>query len=177
MGLVTCIEAQAEVVESIAWRSYPVLFPEGVSMRAALKAASPVRQNAQVFHAYTRWNVRWDLRWHEERQGRCTLTAVRTTLEGEVLLPEVRAESKVWPAWLAYLQALRVHELAHLERGRAAAHLIDRRIATLPPASSCTVLGAQANQAGREVLETARRDELAYDRDTGYGRTQGARLP
>lgn len=169
--------AGAEVVDAIRWRSYPVPVLEGRSLRSALNAASPVRRGGETYHAYTRWNLRWELRWFEERGGRCSLTSVRTTLDAEVLLPEVGpAGVRAWPAWPAYAAALRVHEQGHLELGRAAAHRVDRRIADLAPAVSCALLESRANEIGREELESARRDESAYDRETGHGRTQGAWL-
>jgi predicted secreted Zn-dependent protease len=178
LGLATGVDTRAEVVETVHYSHYGIRFVHGLPLKAALNAASPVRREGQVFHAHTGWELRYELRWFEERDGRCAVTRVTTTLKADILLPLLEPGSTAgWPDWPGYLQALRGHEHGHLEIARAAAHLLDRRIAGLPQAISCGMLQAQARQAWREVLEGAGKEDREYDRRTDYGRTQGAGLP
>lgn len=169
--------AAAEVIEAVSYKNYPVQPPTG-TLREALNSATPVRRDGQSFHASTHWNLRWDLRWYEEPGGGCAVTAATTWLDAEILLPALAAADKETSSRFArYLKSLRAHEDGHVELGRAAAHLLQRRLRELPPAGACALLAARAGQLAREVLDAARRDELAYDRSTGYGHSQGAWLP
>lgn len=169
--------ACAAVVQDHVQRPYPVHLQPGQSLRQALQAATPIVVDGRRFHGYTRWNVRWNYRWWREASGRCRITEVTTRLSTEVQLPELRGAAPAHQAaFERYLRALSAHEQGHVQLGRDAAQAIDQGIARLPPTADCPTLERQADALGRRLLQEHVERERQYDRDTGHGAAQGARL-
>lgn len=169
--------ASATVREEHAQRPYPVQLAPGQTLRQALQAATPIVVGGRRFHGYTRWNVRWSYRWWREASGRCAITEVTTRLTTEVQLPELRGATPAQQAsFNRYLRALSQHEQGHVQLGRDAAQAIDQGIARLPAAADCPTLERQADALGRRLLQEHAERERQYDRDTGHGAAQGARL-
>ncbi len=169
--------AQAAVTEENIQQPYTVRIQPDQSLRQALNAATPIAVDDQRFHGYTRWNVRWAFRWWREASGRCTITEVTTRLRIEMQLPELRSATPAQQALFdRYLRALSRHEQGHAQFGRDAAHAIDRGIANLPAAPDCATLDREANALGRRLIGEHVEREKQYDRDTGHGATQGAKL-
>lgn len=169
--------AGAAVVQEHVQRPYPVQLQPGQSLHQALQGATPIAVDGRRFHGYTRWNVRWNYRWWREASGRCRITEVTTRLTTEVQLPELRGATPAQQASFdRYLRALSQHEQGHVQLGRDAAQAIDQGIARLPPAADCPTLERQADALGRRLLQEHVERERQYDRDTGHGAAQGARL-
>lgn len=172
------LPAQADLNVALSYQYYGVGQPAGMPLLQALDRATPIRENGQVFHGHTQWNIQWNYRWHQQPDGRCQLTQNNTTLSAKVTLPELRqAEPAAKRAFAPYFEALRLHELGHVDLARIAARKIDAAILALPQMDSCTQLEQSANQQGLQLLEQARHSHREYDRTTGHGRTQGAWLP
>ena len=171
------VAAGAAVVQEHAQRPYPVQVQPGQTLRQALQSATPIVVDGRRFHGYTRWNVRWDYRWWREASGRCAITEVNTRLTSEVQLPELRGATPQQQATFdRYLRALSQHEQGHVQVGREAAQAIDQGIASLPAAADCATLERNADALGRRLLQEHVEREKQYDRDTGHGAAQGARL-
>ncbi|MEI7969895.1 MAG: DUF922 domain-containing protein [Betaproteobacteria bacterium] len=167
----------AEVRETLRTQTYPVRVIPGKDLRDMLNAASPIRVDGQIFHGQTRWFVRWNFRWWREADGRCRITRADTRLEVEVTMPaagdpELRRSRPLQ----AYLAALDVHEIGHVEIGRRAAGAIDRGIHGLPEMPGCDALSAAVTDLAERQLQRFREEERSYDRNTGHGRTQGASI-
>lgn len=171
------LSAQAQVEEQLQYQYYDVTVAAGESLRQALSQASTIRQNEQVYHAYTRWGVTWNYWWQEAHDGRCRLTLSRTRLSAHVTLPRLGGgDARQRQRFAHYLQALREHELGHYRIGQAAAAAIDAALLATPEYPSCTEMQAQANQRANAILQQHIERERSFDRDTGHGRTQGAWL-
>ncbi|MBA4246123.1 MAG: hypothetical protein C0452_19530 [Pseudomonas sp.] len=169
--------AQAEVLDRLHYRYYDAHLHSGESLSQALAQASPIREQGQVFHGYTRWRVDWRFWWQEERDGRCRITLTRTRLDTEIILPRLAGgDAQQRQRFEQYLAALREHELGHYRIGQAAAAEIDAVLLDTPEYPSCNELQRQANQRANAVLQRHVQDERRYDRDTGHGRSQGAWL-
>lgn len=169
--------ASATVLQEHSQRPYPVQVVPGQTLRQALQAATPIVVDGRRFHGYTRWNVRWNYRWWREASGRCRITEVTTRLTTEVQLPQLRGATPPQQASFdRYLRALSQHEQCHVQVGRDAAQAIDQGIARLPAAADCATLERQADALGRRLLQEHVEREQQYDRDTGHGTSQGARL-
>ena len=168
----------AAVVQEHVQRPYPVQLQPGQTLRQALQAATPIVVDGRRFHGYTRWNVRWNYRWWREASGRCRITEVTTRLSTEVQLPELHGAAlpQQQAAFERYLRALSAHEQGHVQLGRDAAQAIDQGIARLPAAADCATLERDADALGRRLLQEHVEREKQYDRNTGHGTTQGARL-
>lgn len=171
------LSAQAQVEDRLQHQYYDVLVASGESLRQAVNQASTIRQDGQVYHAYTRWRVKWNYWWQEERDGRCRLTLTLTQLTAQMTLPRLGGgDTAQRQRFAQYLQALREHELGHYRIGQAAAAAIDAALLATPEYPSCTEMQAQANQRANAVLQQHIERERSFDRDTGHGRTQGAWL-
>lgn len=169
--------AQAEVQEEHAHAPYPVHARADQTLREALNAATPITSDGKRFHGYTHWNVRWNFWWQQDGAGRCRITRVATRLSTRIQMPELRTGTATQEAqFRRYHRALHQHEQGHVQFGRQAAQAIDQGIAALPEAPDCPTLERQANALGYRLLAEQVAAEKAYDRDTGHGATQGAKL-
>jgi predicted secreted Zn-dependent protease len=167
----------AQLRDDPVTRYYEVPVRPGDSLNRQVRAASPIRDGGQVYYGDTHWNAHWDFRWNSDASGRCRLTSVQVSLRTEILLPRLRgADSRQAAAFERFVTALRRHEMGHYEHGRQAAAEIERELLALPPAASCAMLEAQANQGAQRSIARYAAMDAQYDRETGHGSTQGARL-
>jgi predicted secreted Zn-dependent protease len=177
VGVLSSGDAAADLSEQLEYTHYDVPVHPGMSLRELLNAASPIRSNGGIYHAYTQWHVNW--RYHAERlpDGRCGIDHEHTSLAVTMTLPAPTDPAIAHdPVFVTYLAALRRHEQGHYEIGRSAAAAIDAGISALAPRDSCEALGAAADALANARIAQARETEQRYDRDTGSGRTQGAWL-
>ena len=169
--------AHAEFFENLDYQSYSVSDDGEQTLLAALNAASPIRQDGHTFHAYTKWNVKWQFWWNSGADGACTISTVKTTATGTITLPElISTDSAMLAKFAEYSAALRVHESGHFKFATDAAHEIEQKIQSLPTMENCAALELEANRVGYEILETFKVSEKTYDRDTEHGKSQGAWL-
>lgn len=170
--------AAAEISETLRFKYYAAEHRPGTTLLAALNAASPIRHEGKVFHAYAGWTVNWQFRWWEESDGRCRLTENHTRLAVEITLPKLSStEAAARTSFDRYLVALRAHEMEHVRIARNAAERIDRSILQLPAMASCKALEAAANSLGQRLLREAAAEEKRMDQLTDHGSRQGAILP
>lgn len=170
--------AAAEVLETYAQDSYRVAAPAGSSLKNSLNRATPIRQNGELFHAYTRWHIDWRFWWNRFDNGRCEITRTTTQLRLTVTLPELGdASTSLRDEFERYRERLQFHESGHVRLARETAQAIDRAIRDLPPQRNCSELEAAANAAAYRLLEAGNQRNRDYDRQTGHGRQQGAWLP
>lgn len=169
--------AQAELTETLRYREYTGEHQTGSTLLATLNGASPIRQDGQIFHAYTAWHINWNYRWWEERDGRCRITASRTRLQMEITLPRLNTtDAAVRRRFGQYLFALRAHEMEHVSIARRYAREIDEGILRLPQMPSCSALSGAADTLGRRLIAEAAEAEREMDRRTLHGARQGATL-
>ena len=169
--------ACAELQENVRGSHYSAEHRAGTTLLATLNHHSPIRQNGQVFHAYTGWNIQWNFRWWEERDGRCRITSNQTRLQAEITLPRlVTSDPAVRRRFDRYLDALRAHEMEHVAIARRYGRRIDEGIRRLPQMSSCAALSRAANALGENLLREAGAAEREMDRQTAHGARQGASL-
>jgi predicted secreted Zn-dependent protease len=171
------LTAQAEVQEHLREQYYDLQVASGQSLSRALNQASPIRQNGQIYHAYTRWQVQWKFWWREQRDGRCQIDLTRTQLNATITLPRLGGgDAQQRQRFEQYLGALREHELGHYRIGQAAAAEIDAALLQTPEYPSCAELQQQANRRANAILQRHTEQERQYDQQTGHGRSQGAWL-
>lgn len=172
-----CLPAHAEVQERVQEQYYDLQVDSGQSLSRALNQASPIRQNGQIYHAYTRWRVQWNFWWREQRDGRCQIDLTRTRLNATITLPRLGdGDARQRQRFEQYLRALREHELGHYRIGQAAAAEIDAALLQTSEYPSCAELQQQANRRANAILRRHAEQERQYDQQTGHGRSQGAWL-
>lgn len=175
--LVITQNSNAEVNENLVYAYYTANADPSRSLLSIMNASSPIRQDGQIFHGNTRWNVKWNFWWFENSDGRCRITKVTTTLDGSITLPRlVGATARQQSQFDIFLSALRVHELGHFGIAKEAAATIDRKILSFPEMSSCNALEAAVNNLGYRTIDAYKEKDVQYDALTSHGKSQGAWL-
>ena len=176
--LLPALSTRAEVTETLTMTNYRIGTVTHGELRAAMNAASPIRENGEIFHGYTKWHINWSFRWKTSASGACRISSVKTDLSGNITLPSL---SNADPATMArfnqYLAALSSHEMGHFANGKETARAIDNAISSLPEMSTCLALEASANDVAQQFIRTGNMQDKQYDATTQHGKTQGAWLP
>lgn len=179
LGSSTLLAAEPQV--SRHYQYYQASGDSLAALQRSLHANTPVQQNGQRFHAYTDTRVNWRFWWWEEADGRCRIERVETRVDITFTLPQLSADSRLPNSerivWERYLAALTAHEEGHARLGIDTARNIQRGILALPQMTSCAALERSANSLGEQALQRLRGAHIDYDRRTGHGASQGARLP
>jgi predicted secreted Zn-dependent protease len=171
------LPAVAEFEESLVLRYYDSTHRPGMTLLAAINAATPIRQDGALFHGYTAWRANWHYRWWKEADGRCRITGNQTRLAAEITLPRLTtADQAIRQRFDSYLAALKNHEMEHVRIARDYAQRIDRGILGLPTMHSCQQLERTANDLAERLLQEAKDAEREMDRRTRHGASQGASL-
>lgn len=173
--LISVQPTRAEVIESMDEERYTAYPQRGQSLRQALNAASPIRENGEVFHGHTKWNIRWAFKWRRKADGRCRITSNETRLDLVITMPELDGGDRAMQQRFSdFHDALYEHELGHADLAREAAEAVDDAILDLPEMGDCPTLEAAANRRARAVVNASKQRQKQYDRDTDHGRRDGA---
>lgn len=141
-------------------------------IRRALDRVRPRDPNDGLrVDALSRWSMQW--RWPVGGEGGCDLARAEIRFSASVRMPRLvagpRTPEAVRRRWRVYAAALERHEAGHI---RNAWRNMGRVLAAIR-ASSC----AAADRAARAAVAGIARWDLAYDRTTRHGLTQGAHFP
>jgi len=171
--------ARAEILETVDYIKYPVRHEAGTSLLKAVNAATPISEGAKKYHGYTRWDINWRYTYEKTSDLRtCKVKSLYVTLKATITLPELSSkDDKVIAQFNNYLQALKKHELGHLQIAQEAAKKIESNLLAHPALSSCEILKAALNENGLALTEEAKTQGVQYDAQTRHGKTQGAYLP
>jgi predicted secreted Zn-dependent protease len=140
-------------------------------LRERLDARAPKSPDGYRGDAYTRWEYRWN--WPGYGSASCSLTRAVVTVRVVVSFPRwthpKAAPASLAAAWKRYTRALARHEQGHVD------YAVGHRLAVVRAikGASCS----SANAAALEQLDVIRKHDVAYDRSTQHGATQGARFP
>ena len=147
---------------------------EGIGLE--LQAFGP-RRDGRTFHGLHQAPWRWRFSTERTALGTCRLTEFTLVIRSTITLPHLEPDPQRPPAlqdaWDAYLSSLRTHEEGH--RGITVREL--RRFRARAAASTprpCDQFQAHFEAMTRDVEARIRDAQEAYDRDTDFGRTQGA---
>jgi predicted secreted Zn-dependent protease len=159
-------------IPNLAIEYYDVSGRTPAAIRAALNAVRPRDPNdGRPVDALSRWEVRWS--WRGNGRGGCDLAHPTVNYSARIVMPRLANEADVPPGvrarWRAYIAALEAHEAGHVRFPFD--HLGE--IAAAIRASTCDL----ANVAARRALARIQRHDVAYDRATRHGATQGATFP
>lgn len=160
-------------------RPYDIAGSSGVELRAAMERLGPKDPvNGTPYAGYTKWTISWFYGY--ERANACALADVRVVARIRITLPRWsgarRADPTLAAEWSRFIAALRRHENGHARIARKAARRVARRLGALGPSRSCARLERKADAAAGQILREVRAAEIAYDKLTGHGDTQGARF-
>jgi len=127
---------------------------------------------------YSQW--RWSFRFTTRPGGRCGLRDATVLLRSRIVLPEwtnaSTAPGQIARGWRPFLAALRRHEEGHRNRAKAQGVFLWQSLLGLE-AADCDALQTMVESTADRVINEGREAQVAYDRDTGHGLTQGAVWP
>jgi predicted secreted Zn-dependent protease len=153
-------------------RPYDVMGTDAVTLRASIDANRPTDPHGRApVDAGTHWTIGW--RWTARTHRGCDLAHARVTFRATVTLPRLADPASLPPpladAWNRYIAALERHEAGHVR------YAYDHRgdVAAAIRGATC----ATAERAARAALAAIVAHDIAYDRDTQHGLTQGASFP
>lgn len=173
--------AYADPEVAVQQITYPVVGQTAAQIRRSLDRNTPVSHDGGTSDAYTRWDIDWRMHWFESSRGTCRPTAVTTRVRIRMTLPELQDTDSLPPAlidrWERYRRALMDHEAGHADIGIAAARAIEARLMQMGDQATCSQLADAANRMAREIIDRHARMERQYDRDTRFGRRNGAVFP
>jgi predicted secreted Zn-dependent protease len=149
------------------------------ALRRQMSAKGPL-DHGKRFDAHTDWYVKWNYRYRPTGSG-CELTSVGVSVTGTILLPRWvdadDAASALVQKWNRYLAALRLHEDGHYAHGVSAAKEIEALAKSFHDSGQCPAMIAAFNEQAHAIIGKYNAMDVAYDRETAHGRTQGAQFP
>lgn len=157
---------------------YEVSGKSRAAIAAALRQHGPRIQGTQFF-GLTEWKVSAEYRPTERAAG-CGIDDLTVHVAVQTHLPRwtpaAGAPADLDRAWDRFVTALDEHEHGHRALAEEAADAIRQRLATVRT-PACDQLDPVAHQEMIGVMKEYESRNIAYDRATGHGRTQGAVWP
>lgn len=155
---------------------YPVSPSTLEELLPALNKTSTVRQNGQIYHAYTESLVNWQFWWHAEQKS-CRIERVTVTVKTTYTLPRLTSSysdiDRIWGKW--YPNLLK-HEQGHKNLAAGIAQQIESAIYNMGNRNNCTQLEQDANAIGQQFIKQLNKLDIEYDERTKHGETEGASL-
>lgn len=174
-ALVACALGSVEADARLRTTKFTQYFEVSGGTPAELQRA--LRRAHSGFNAETKWHARTDYSWKPTGK-QCKLTNVTISLRFDLLLPRLKAGTKLSPdvqkRWNRFVAAIVVHENGHVKLYKSAAGELDRKLSSF--SSACSSIDREAgkiNQAGYDRMQKVNDD---YDARTGGGAKQGATL-
>jgi predicted secreted Zn-dependent protease len=148
-------------------------------LRADLSRVGPVGETGIRGDGYTEYRIAWRFTM-TAKGGSCRAHDVEVDLDVRMMLPRWNpppgVSARLIDTWDRFSDVLREHEDGHYRIAIAAAQEVRRKLKSRGKARDCRALEARMNATANEVLREYREKQAAFDRDTDYGRAEGARL-
>ena len=101
-------------------------------------------------------------------------------LEIKVTLPRLRPGNRIsrqaYAEWNRFLGALRAHEKLHALNGKFTAETLEKRMLNLTTGFNCEKTKEMLDKSSRVLINQISQRDVALDRQTVHGRSQGAFL-
>lgn len=168
--------ARAALSSTEATHYYRVYGSTEDELRASLNKLGPGAHDGSAY-GYITWNYRYRI----ASSGSCSISASTTKLVEKFTMPQwvppTDASAALQTKWDAYLTHLWTHERGHQQISINTAKRISAALARVGSRSTCSQVGAAANQRAVAFLAQQGRLQVAYDARTQHGATQGAVFP
>ena len=167
--------AFAEVTENIEYKYYEVNAKAGEPLRPQIFAATPIRQEGQLFCGSANPNIKWYPQVESDSNGACHITSVSTIMNVVITLPKLIGGDELQKTnFDRFFITIREHELNHYKIDAEGAQEIDSILKDLPPIYHCNELKDLADKIANRTWEYFKEKNRQYDRDTTHGLKEGA---
>jgi predicted secreted Zn-dependent protease len=148
-------------------------------LREHLSRVGPVGETGIRGDGYTEYRIAWRYGM-TAKDGRCRAHDIEVDLDVRMMLPRwnppAGASAPLLATWSRFSEVLREHEDGHHRIAKSAAQEVRRKLGRIGKARDCRSLEANMTAAANKVLSQYRKKQAEFDRETDYGRAQGARL-
>jgi predicted secreted Zn-dependent protease len=176
---VTGDDSEASIAVRTNTEEYTISGDSAAELLRSIDRVGPLGQQAERRAGHTDWHVDYHYRYDRSAEG-CRTRPVSAEVNISYEMPhwatEPVARLSLQTEWNRFIAALWVHERGHGEHGIRAANDIKAELEGLPPQPDCETAGARANAIAQEILKRYEQIEVDYDRQTEYGKAQGATL-
>ena len=155
---------------------YDVIGADHASIMAALRRQGP-RDGSGAWAGSLAWTFNWSYQPVMDG-GTCRVDSASIHLRLTYTLPRLASDVEPSPvvreAWERFQAGLRDHEDGHAALAVEAANALVHDVEAAPAASSCAELRTVVETTVQAGLARHERAQVAYDRQTRHGGTQGA---
>lgn len=173
------LPASAEPVTRLHTSYYYIDGSSATLLAGQIEQKGPPAADGKRKPALTKWNIQWKFR-HAQEGVSCAMKEAAVLVGVAQTLPRWRGEAQSAGAlkarWLKFVEAVKRHEDRHKDHAVRAGAEIEAALLAVKPHSNCEDLARSANAAAEEIVRKFQKLDEDYDRDTGFGRTQGAAL-
>ncbi len=139
------------------------------------------KKRSGKYDAYTNWHVTWRFNTKKNSQRLCEISDVDVTLNIKFLFPQWKPDRQVDQSvrerWNDYFSALTDHENHHKDLAVEMAQEIEDLLNAFNPEYDCKNLRKTANDAAYKVLNTYKKKQNDFDKETNHGINDGAHFP
>ncbi|WP_157825879.1 DUF922 domain-containing Zn-dependent protease [Colwellia sp. Bg11-28] len=141
-----------------------------------LNSTSPIREDGNVFHGYTKYEINWRF-WWKSNNNQCAFTKIETTLKLKYTMPQLKSsKSDVNVVWSNWYPNLEKHEKGHGKLAKDTAFKIEKDLLSIGPKANCNLLEKAGNKLAYKLMATLKKANKQYDIKTNHGETQNAWL-
>jgi predicted secreted Zn-dependent protease len=153
---------------------YDVYGDSPEELKRSLLEVGPRDETGNPRFARTEWTVEW--RWSHRTNGGVDPASISLSCKATILLPRYvttsSSSSDMTSRWASFLTRLEQHEHNHLKHVRRLAPEIKTRIEKADRHNG-PLSPSRANRIAHRVIREMRDLDVAYDRQTEHGRTEG----
>lgn len=139
------------------------------------------KKRSGKYDAYTNWHVTWRFNTKKNQQRLCEISEIDVSLKITFTLPKLKVDrqlnQEVKERWNNYYTALVDHEHQHQDIAVEMAQEIEDLLGSLNQQPDCKNLRKTANDAAYKVLNTYKKKQSNFDKETNHGINDGAHFP
>lgn len=174
------VDSDVSPIVTEKYQYYEIRGNEENQLRRQMSQNGTKWNDGKTYDALTTWDISWDYQY-DARDNMVYVDGFRTTVDIVFRYPKwvktEEAPTDLVGKWDHYMKNLIEHENGHRDLAVTLAKEVNEAIAQLGPARSKKELDRVIKDTARAKMAELKTIQVAYDDDTGHGRTQGAVFP
>lgn len=169
----------AEPLIRIANSYYYIDGESALVLTERINQKGPAGVDGKRYPTRTKWEAQWRFR-HNMHDGLCKMEAVEVAVGVTTIRPRWRGEAKgaksLTARWKQLDAAVKRNQQFHTQQARQAGNQIEAAVLALKPTKTCESLTGLADNAASKILKKYQAASQEHDRNSEYGRRDGASL-